>query len=809
MSTLFQDLRYGARMLRKRWGFTAIAVITLALGIGANTAIFSVVNAVVLRPLPYQNPERLVMLWGTNAKDGNLQQPASYAEFNDWKNQAQSFSAISGASPLWNFVLTGGNEPESIQGLYVSANLFPMLGVTPARGRAFLPEEDRTGGTPVVIVGHGLWQRRFGSDPNLIGKTLTLSGTSSTIVGIMPPGFQFLEPAAEVWVPLAQNQFANSARIVRLFSAIGQLKEGVKPEQANAEVAAIGRQLEKQYPDTNTGIGVRLVTLHEQMTGKFRFALLLLFGAVGLVLLIACANVANLMLVRSAARQKEIAVRAALGAGRTRLIRQLLTESIALSVIGGAGGVFVATWGIELLQRLNPVQLPSYNKIGVDAAVLGFTLAASIVTGIVFGLAPALQASKLDLNATLKDGGRSALSSVGQHRLSNLLVIAEIAMALVLLVGAGLLIRSFVRVLNVNPGFATDRALTLQLGLPNATYAQPQQRIAFYQQLEERLKALPDVTAVGMVTRLPLLAALNNVTSFVTVEGRPVPAGQRPEIDFRRASTDYFKAMGIPLLSGRLVTEEDVANNNGAVLVNEALAKRVFPGEDPVGKRISTATNTGQNTQWQTIVGVVGNVRHLGLDVEPRPEIYYHANTSPPFGPVYIIRTASDPKNLIAAVRAKVRELDRNLPISNINTMEQLVAQSVAQRRFGMILLGIFAGLALLLAGIGIYGVMSYAVTQRTQEIGIRMALGAERRDVLKMVLGQGMVLTLIGIGIGLAAAFALAQLMTGLLFGVKASDPLTFVLIALLLASVALLACYLPARRATKVDPMVALRYE
>jgi putative ABC transport system permease protein len=431
------------------------------------------------------------------------------------------------------------------------------------------------------------------------------------------------------------------------------------------------------------------------------------------------------------------------------------------------------------------------------------------VTGIIFGLAPAWHASKLDLNVALKEGGRSALAGSRQHRLSNLLVIAEVAMALVLLVGAGLLMRSFVRLLDVNPGFAAENALTFQLGLPNSAYGQPQQRIAFYHQLEERLKALPDVTAVGLATRLPLLAALNNVTTFLTIEGRQVPQGERPEIDFRRASTDYFKAMGIPLLSGRLVTEEDVVNNNGAVLVNEALAKRFFPGEDPLGKRISTATNTGQNTQWQTIVGVVGNVRHLGLDIEPRPEIYYHTNTSPPFGPVFVIRTTSDPQNLIAAVRTKVRELDRNLPISNINTMEQLVAQSVAQRRFGMILLGIFAGLALVLAGIGIYGVMSYAVAQRTQEIGIRMALGAERRDVLKMIVGQGMVLTTAGIGLGLAAAFALTRLMSNLLFDVKASDPLTFALIALLLAGVALLACYLPARRATKVDPMVALRCE
>ncbi len=807
MNTLFQDLRYGARMLRKRWGFTAIAIMTLALGIGANTAIFSVVNAVVLRPLPYQDPERLVMLWGTNAKDGNGQQPASFAEFNDWKAEVRSCQALS-ASLLWSFVLTGGGEPEPIQGHYVSASLFQLLGVMPARGRAFSPEEDRIGGTPVVIVSHGLWQRRFGADPNLIGKTLTLDGGSFTVVGIMPEGFQFLE-AGEVWVPLMQNRLTNTIRAVRLLLVAGRLGDGVKVEQASAELATMASQLEKQYPDFNTGVGLRLVPLHEQVTGKVRFALLLLLGAVGLVLLIACANVANLMLVRAAARRKEIAVRSALGASRGRLMRQLLTESMTLSVLGGAGGVMLAAWGIDLLLLLNPPQLPRYNKIGIDATVLGFTLAASIITGLIFGLAPAWQASQLDLQAALKEGGRSALACAGQHRLSRLLIIAEVAMALVLLVGAGLLIRSFVYLLDVKPGFATEHVLTLQVGLPNATYGQPPQRIAFYHQLEERLKALPDVTAVGLATRLPLLAALNNATSFLSIEDRPVPTGQRPEIDFRRASTDYFKALGIPLLSGRLVTEEDVTNNTGAVLINEALAKRFWPGEDPLGKRISTATNTGQQTQWQTIVGVVGNVRHLGLDIEPRPEVYYHTNTSPPTGPVFVIRTTSDPKNLIAAARAKVRELDRNLPIGNVNTMEELVAQSVAPRRFGMILLGIFAALALLLAGIGLYGVMSYAVTQRTQEIGIRLALGAQRRDVLKLVIGQGMALTAAGIGLGLAAAFALTRLMAGLLFGVKATDPLTFAFIALLLTGVALLACYLPARRAMKVDPMVALRYE
>jgi putative ABC transport system permease protein len=587
------------------------------------------------------------------------------------------------------------------------------------------------------------------------------------------------------------------------------LNDGVQASEAGAELTNIARRLEGEYPDANGAVSMRLVPLHEQVTGKARPALLLLFGAVGLVLLIACANIINLMLVRGAARHREIAVRAALGAGRMRLLRQLLTESITLSVLGGFAGIVLGSWGVNALLALNPVPIPSYNKIGIDVTVLVFTLVASVITGIVFGLAPAWQTLRFDLISALKEGGRGAVVDAGQRRLSSLLVIAEMAMAMVLLIGAGLLLRSFARLLDVKPGFTTENLLTMQVGLPNAGYQQPQKRVAFIQQLEASLKAAPEVSGVGFVTRLPLMSALNNVTTFLTIEGRETPVSERPEIDFRRASTGYFQAMGIPLLSGRLVTEQDIANNTGSVLINEAMAKRFWPGEDPVGKRISTATSTGQQTQWQTIVGVVGSVRHLGLDIEPRPEIYYHTNTVPPFGPVVVIRTTSDPKRLISIARAKVRELDRDVPISNVNTMEELVAQSVAQRRFGMFLLGAFAVLALLLAAIGIYGVVSYSVTQRTQEIGVRMALGASATDVLKMVLRNGMSLALIGVGIGLAGAFALTRLMARLLFDVTPTDVTTFTLVSLALIAVALVACYLPARRAMKVDPLEALRYE
>ena len=807
MQSLFKDVRYGLRSLLKHPAFTAISIVTLALGIGANTAIFTVVNAVVLRPLPYPDSERLAMLWTT--KDVNQEQPFSFADYNDLKSQATSFSAIGAASPLWNFTLTGNGEPEPIQGMFVSANLFDVLKVAPEKGRVFTSDEDRVGGPPVAIISRGLWERRLGADPNAIGKQISFSGISATIVGIMPAGFQFLDPAAEVWAPLSQNQFASSARQVRLLSVVGRLNDGVNASEAGAELTNIARRLESAYPDANGGVGLRLVPLHAQITGKVRPALLLLFGAVGLVLLIACANIINLMLVRGAARHRELAVRAALGAGRLRLLRQLLTESITLSVIGGVAGIVLGSWGVNALLALNPIPIPSYNKIGIDMTVLAFTLGASVVTGIVFGLAPAWRALRFDLISALKEGGRGSVADTGQRRLSSALVIAEMAMAMVLLIGAGLLLRSFGRLLEVKPGFTTENLLTMQIGLPNAAYQEPQKRVQFTQQLEASLKAAPEVTSVGVVTRLPLMSALNNVTTFLTIQGRDVPVSERPEIDFRRASTGYFQAMGIPLLSGRLVTEEDVTNHTYSVLINEAMAKRFWPGEDPVGKLITTATSTGQQTQWQTIVGVVGNVRHLGLDVEPRPEIYYHTNTGPPFGPVVVIRTTSDPKRLISIARAKVRELDPNVPISNVNTMEELVAHSVAQRRFGMFLLGVFAVLALLLAAIGIYGVVSYSVTQRTQEIGVRMALGANATDVLKMVLRNGMTLALIGVGLGLVGAFGLTRLMARLLFEVTPTDLTTFTLVALGLIGVALLACYLPARRAMKVDPLDALRYE
>jgi putative ABC transport system permease protein len=808
MNSLLTDLRFGWRMLSKKPGFTAIAVLTLALGIGANTAIFSVVNAILLRPLPFKESDRLALLWSVNSRDGNMQQPHSFLDFNDLRQQSSSFSEIAAASGFWLFVLSGGAEPEQIEGQYVSASLFPMLGVAPQQGRVFLPEEDRPNGAPAVIISDNLWRRYFGGDPGIVGKTLKLNGNQFNIVGVMPAGFQFLD-RVDLWVPVARNMLVDSARSVRWLSVAGRLKPDVTIDLSGAEMTTIARRLEQQYPDTNSGVGARVVPLHQQVAGKVRPALLLLSGAVGLMLLIVCVNVANLLLARSASRRKELAIRAALGAGRARLIRQLMTESVTLSLAGGAAGLLVAIWGVDLLLSLSPAQIPKYNKIGVDLTVLCFTLAVALGAGLLFGLAPALQTTRINLNESLKEGARG--TGLSHRRVSNLLVVAQIAMTLVLLIGAGLLVRSFMRMLEVNPGFVTENVLTAQVLLPAAKYAQPQQRAEFYRQLESRLKSLPEVASVGAVTRLPL-GALANVTSFVQIEGQTAEPGRWPEIDFRRASDDYFRAMGIPLRAGRFVTEQDVTSGARLVVINEAMAKRFWPNEDPIGKRLRMGVNPEQSN-WQTIVGVVGSVRHMGLDIEPRPEIYLHTLTNPLFAPVVAIRAKSDPQNLIAAVRNVARSIDSDVTLANINTMEKLVSASMAQRRFAMLLLGVFAAIALALSAVGVYGVVSYSVAQRTNEIGVRMALGAGSRDVIGMVLKEGMLLALIGAGIGAGAAIALTRLMSGLLssllFSLRATDPVTFVGVALLLGIVTLIACYIPARRAAKVDPMTALRCE
>jgi putative ABC transport system permease protein len=825
MDNLWQDLRYGIRMLLRSPGFTLVGVLALALGIGANTAIFSVVNAVLLRPLPYPDPDRLVLLSENFSRLGLNRISVSAPEFIDYRDRSQSFERVAAYKYL-NFNLTGVDEPERILGASVSAGLFTLLGINPSRGRAFLPEEDQPGGHPVVVLSHGLWQRRFGADPSVVGKTLRLNGNHMTVVGIMPPGFQF--PAqAELWAPIVFNDDALRQRQSRSLRVIARLKPDVTLKQAQAEMSTFARQLTQQYPDIyleSNGWSITLTPLREQMVGNLRTTLLVLLGAVGFVLLIACANVANLLLARAAARQKEIAIRTALGAGRRRLVRQLLTESVLLALVGGTLGLLLALWGIDLLAALRPPGIPALVKISVDAPVLAFTILTSLLTGILFGLAPALAASKLDLNESLKEGGRGAAGSRGRHRLGSILVISEVALALVLLIGAGLLIKGFLRLRSVDPGFNPKNVLVTWTVLSPSKYPDRTQVADFYQTLLARIEALPGVQFVGATNDLPLSG--DNSSWGFTTEAHPRPApGEVLEANYRVASPNYFRAMGISLVRGRFFTEFDNESAPGAVIINETMARRFWSDEDPIGKRMKLGSPDPQHTWdglWLTIVGVVGDVKHFGLAADARPEMYVTYLQNPwrglpaaPYmtvvwrGVSLVVRVAAEPTALAAAVRRAVWSVDKDQPVFGVNTIEQVLSNSVAQRRFTMLLLSLFAALALVLAALGIYGVMSYAVTQRTREIGIRMSLGAQPSDALRLVLKQGLGLALVGVGIGLAAAFTLTRVLSGLLYSVSATDPATFAGISLLLAAVALLACYIPARRATRVDPMVALRYE
>ena len=803
MGKLMRDVRHGLRVLWKRPGFTLIVVLTLALGIGANTILFSLVNSVLLNPLPYAEPERLVFV--AQHREGESYDGVSYDDYKDFRDRANSFAHLAAVSPQWTLTLTGVNEPVSLRGLYASANLFAALGVAPAEGRAFAAEEDRANAGRVVVISDGLWRRQFGGDASVLGRSVALDGQPHTVVGVMPAGFHF-SAEADLWIPLAQNPVIGRGRGVRLLSVFGRLREGLTREQAAGELGAVAARLEAEYPATNRGFSARLVPLHERVVGDARPALLVLLGAVALVLLIACANVANITLARAASRRREFAIRAALGAGRLGLMRQVLTESVLLAAAGGAAGLLLAVWGVDLLLSIGPENIPRRDEIGIDARVVLFTLAVSLATGLLFGLAPALRASRAELGDALKSGARAG-EGPRAGRLRGALVAAEVALSIMLVAGAGLLVRSFTRLLDVNPGFRSENLVALGVLLPQSSYPEPQRRAEFYRRLEERLKAMPGVESVGAVTRLPLQHA-GNITSTLLMEGRPDPEGARPEVDFRRAAPGYFQTTGVPLVAGRGFAEQDATDAQPVALVNEAMARKFWPGESALGRRIKLGANP-EASPWITVVGVVGNVRHLGLDSEPRPEVYRHLLTSPPTGPVVVVRAAADAESLIPALRAAVRELDRDLPAATARTMDEIVARSVAERRFLMLVLGLFAAVALALASVGVYGVVSNSVAQRTHEIGVRMALGADRRDVLLLVIAQGMRPALCGLALGIVAALALTRVMQGLLFGVGARDPVAFTAAALLLAAVALMACYLPARRATRVDPMNALRYE
>ena len=818
MQTFWQDLRYGVRMLMTKPGFTLIAILTLALGIGANTAIFSVVNAVLLRPLPYSEPERLVAVWETNKKNSGTN-AVSYPNFFDWRSQSKSFERM--ASYYTNTAtLTGVATPVNLRCAVVSAELFSLLGAKPQQGRLFLPEEDKPGNSTgrAAIISNGLWQRQFSADPNLVGRSLTLSGKVFNVVGVMPAGFQYpieAEPI-EIWMASAvdgekdkpEDRANNEQRGAHYLQVIGRLKPNVKLEQAQAELDVIAANLEKEYPDTNTRSGVRVISYHNDLVADYRNALWIILGAVGCVLLIACANVANLLLARATVRYKEIAVRSALGANRWRIIRQLLTESLALSLTGGLLGLMVAWWGTELLVKMIPQDVPRLTEISLDRWVFGFTVLVSVLTGIIFGLAPALQASKVELTEAMKEGGRASSSGGGRSRLRNALVVAEIAIAIVVLVSAGLLLKSFRKLQQVDLGFDTRNVLTASVEIPDAQYPKQEQASAFYKGLLEKVKALPGVESASAIMPLPLSGDSYSI-SF-EVEGRNIPKGELPSANFRIINDDYFPTMKIPLLAGRDFTPGDSAKSQPVVIINEAFAQKHFSGENPLGKHLKPGISMGDAKKWYEIVGIVKSVKHrqsLSRDYEPE---YYLPHTQMSFGGMnLVVRTKNDPRALVGALQNEVSSLDKNVPIYRPKTLEQYVGVAVSQPKFNAMLLALFAGLALLLTAIGLYGVMAYSVVQRTREIGVRIALGAQTGDVLKMVLRHGLMLTAIGLVIGLGAAFALTRLMSTMLYGVAATDPLTFGVIAILLACVAMLACYLPARRATKVDPMIALRYE
>ena len=805
MGNLMQDLRYGVRMLVKNPGFALVAILTLALGIGVNTAIFSVINAVLLRPLPYEQPERITMVYSTNEKRGVRRNPFSYLNFADYRAGQQSFEAMAAYSEA--SAALSGEQPEQIQGIATSTDIFKVLATNAAKGRTFNDEDEREGGAPVVVLSHGTWQRRFGSDPNIVGRQISLDGRSKTVVGVLPENFQFLfaSEQPEFYVPLDPKSEMNVQRGAIYLRVIGRLKPGVSIQQASAEMRTIAGRLSEQYKAENANRSVNLVPALEDMTSSLRPTLLVLLGAVGFVLLIACANVANLLLARAAGRGREIAIRVAHGASRLRIIRQLLTESMLLAIIGGLLGLLIAVWGVELLSAVVPANIPRFDQTRVDFYVLGFTLLASVLTGLIFGLAPALQASRLDLNEALKEGGRSATGGRVRNRVRSFLIVSEVALSLVLLVGAGLLIKSFIELRNVNPGFDAQNSLTASVSLPSVKYDDDAKVLNFYRQTIERASQLSNVEAVGAIMPLPL--GNNAMSISFTVDGRPEPPpGERQSSGARIITPGYFRAMGVPLIKGRVFTDEDKPESPKVIVINETLARRFFPGEDPLGKRL----RLGMNNINGEIVGVVGDVRHGSIDEEAGPEFYVPLAHVPIGDMAIVVRTkGGDPAQLAPTLRQLVREIDKDQPLFEVRTMTSLVSSSIARQRFSMTLVALFAVLALILASVGIFSVMSFLVTQRTHEIGIRMALGAQTSDVLRMVLKQGMFFTLIGLGVGLIAAFALTRLMGGLLFQVRATDPLTFIGVSLLLIIVALIACYIPARRATRVDPMRALHYE
>jgi predicted permease len=818
METMIQDLKHGVRMLLKAPGFAAVAVLTLALGIGANTAIFSVVNAVLLRPLPFTDPQRLIIVGETNASQKGAEEqngiaPANYLDYVKNNNTFERMGAFS-MTVRTGFNLGGADDPERVTAANIAADLFPTLGINPIYGRQFLPEEQKEGNNRSVILSYGLWQRRFGADPGIINKTITLNGFSYLVVGVMPKGFQFptkdllpelqsLAKPVELWVPLSISDAGWTARGSRFLHVVGRLKPGVTIEQANSDLNVIAARLAQQY-EQDLGWTAKVVSLQEQMVGSIRLALLVLFGAVGFVLLIACTNVANLLLARAATRRKEIAVRLALGANRLRLVRQLLTEGFLLVLLGGPLGMLLAWAGVNILVSISPQSIPLPSQLGLDGRIVAFTLLVSFLTAIIFGLVPALQSSKVDLSNAMKEGGTRGTTSSGL-RVRNILVVSELMLAVVLLVGAGLMVKSFIRLQNVDPGFNPNNTLSFQYTLPTSRYPDDPEIIVFNNQLIERLKALPGVESVSGASALPLGKA-SNYTSF-TIDGRPpLPPAEFLLSEHIGVFPEYFKTMRVELRKGRDFTAQDTKQSSQVVIINEAMANQFWPNEDPIGKSIKIDYDQGVSRE---IIGVVNNIKNFSLDTPPKPEMYVSQLQFPFQSTFLVVHGKGDPKNMIMPVTKAIAGIDKDQPIYNVKPMTDVLNASVARQRFTMLLMSCFAVVAATLAAIGLYGVMSYSVSLRTQEVGIRLALGSQRSDILKLIIGQGLKLAFIGIAIGLSIAFGLTRLLQSLLFGISASDPVTFIAIALLLVIVAFLASIIPARRAMRVDPMVALRYE
>jgi putative ABC transport system permease protein len=803
----WQDLRYGLRTLLRNPGFCAVAILALALGIGPNTAIFTMVNAVLLKPLPLPEPHRVVMIWGTMLKSGFDQLPVSGADYLDWKRQAASFDhmAAAFAIPEYGLNISGAGEPERVPAATASKEFLPALGIKPLAGRNFLPEEDRPGGAPAVLISNAYWQRRFHSDRAAIGRVLTVDGIPRTVVGVVPHELGDMIPA-DLWLPTAIDP-NNPDRRNHNYGIVALLKPGVTVSQARAEMMLIAQRLERAYPATNTGWGVTLFPMAEMFTGRIRPVLIILLGAVGLLLLIACTNLANLLLARAATREKEIAVRISLGAARSRIVLQLLTESLVLAIAGGSLGLLLAVWSVHALRSVVPDMFPMLQHMSIDPPVLAFTLLLSVVTGLLFGLVPAWKTSKSDLHTTLKEAGGRSDSAGGSQRIRGFLLAFQVALAVLLSVSAGLLLRSFVRVTSVSPGVRVANILTMSLSLPKVKYDSPVKRANFYRDLTERLQSIPGVRSSGAVQFLPLRVSMLSFRVGVNgfqIKGRPpVPQGQDPTADYRIATPAYFNTIGIALRQGRLFEPHDDADAKRVAVINEAMVRKHFGREDPLGQQI-----TSGGTPME-IVGVVADAKLYGLDTPIEPAIYVPHMQHPSESMALAVRTDGDPSGVASAVRREILKLDPEQPISSVRTMEDILSDSLMLRRVSMLMLAVFASLALTLATIAIYGLTAYSVARRTHEIGLRVALGASQAGILRLVVVRGLVTSLIGAAVGLAAALQLTRTLSGMLYGVTATDPLVFAGVPLLLIAVSAIASYIPARRAMRVDPLVALRYE